>query len=135
VGQLLISLLNGLVAVCGFFFLGIPHALWWGALAGLCSLIPVVGSVFGFLPVLIAAWLARHNGWTLLGVAGVWALVQLSESFLWQPKILGNKLNINPWLVVPIMFLGGLFFGVIGAVLSVPLVAIAQAGMRRLTAK
>jgi len=131
-GQILIAFLNGLMAGLGFFALGIPHAVWWGAFAGLCSIIPVVGSVLGFLPAFIAAWFMPHNWQTALGVVGVYAVVQVLESLVWQPKVLGSRMNISPWLVIPIMFLGGLFLGVFGVVFAIPLVAIAQAGIKRI---
>ena len=131
-GQLLIALLNGLIAGLGFWALGIPQAVWLGALAGLCSLIPVVGPLLGFLPAVILAWTSNHSFWNLLGVAGVWALVQILESLVWQPKILGGKLNISPWLVIPILFFGGLFLGVFGVVFAIPMVAIAQAAYKRI---
>lgn len=131
-GQFLILLLNGLIAALGFWALGIPRPWLWGAVAGLCSIIPVAGPVVGFIPALIAAWFAQHNGWVLLGVAGVWAVVQVLESLVWQPKILGSRLNISPWLIIPIVFFGGLVFGVFGVVFAIPLAAIAQAGFRRI---
>ncbi|MDV7398612.1 AI-2E family transporter, partial [Arthrospira platensis SPKY1] len=109
--QFLILLLNGLIATLGFWALGIPRPWLWGAVAGLCSIIPFVGPVVGFIPALIAGWFAHHSGWVLLGVAGVWAVVQLLESLVWQPRILGGRLNISPWLIVPIVFFGGLVFG------------------------
>jgi predicted PurR-regulated permease PerM len=133
-GQFTIALLNGLIAGLGFYALGIPQALWLGPLAGLCSLIPVVGSVVGFLPALLFAWIAHHNAWHLLGVAGIYVLVQVLESLVWQPKILGNKMNINSWLVIPIIFLGGLVFGVFGVLFAIPLAAIAQAAVKRIWA-
>lgn len=131
-GQLLVLLINGALAGLGFWALGIPHAGWLGALAGLCGIVPYIGPILGFLPALIAAWFALHNGWVLLGVAGVWAVVQVLESLVWQPKILGDRLNISPWLIVPIVLFGGLVFGVFGVVFAIPLAAIAQAAYRRI---
>ncbi|MEW6516803.1 MAG: AI-2E family transporter [candidate division FCPU426 bacterium] len=130
-GQFLILALNSLVSGLGFWALGIPHAFWLGAVAGLCSIIPVVGPVVGFVPALIAAWVAHRNGWVLLGVAGVWAVVQALESLVWQPKILGSRLNLSPWVVIPVIFFGGFVFGILGVVLAVPLAAIIQAAYQR----
>ncbi len=133
-GQFIVALIHGLTAGLGFWALGLPHAPWFGLWAGVCSLIPVVGTVLGYLPAVIMAWVAQHSFWPVLGVLGIWGVVQALELFLWQPKILGGRLNIHPLLVIPILFFGGLFFGVLGVLLALPAVAIAQAAYKRLSA-
>jgi predicted PurR-regulated permease PerM len=133
-GQFLIALCNAIVAWLAFWALGINHALLLGSVVGLMSFIPYLGPVLGFLPALIMAWLTHHNFWYVLGVVSVWALIQILESLVFQPKILGDKLKIHPLLVILSFIVWGALLGIIGVLLAVPLTAVLQIMVRRMRA-
>jgi predicted PurR-regulated permease PerM len=134
-GQFLIALCNAIVAGSAFWIMGINHALLLGAFVGLMSFIPYLGPMLGFLPAMIMAWITHHNLWYILGVMAVWALIQVLESLVFQPKILGNKLKIHPLLVILSFVVWGAWLGIVGVLLAVPLTAILQIIIRRIHAR
>lgn len=130
-GQFLIAVCISVTAFLFFVAMGIDHAFLLGLFVGLMSFIPYLGPILGFIPALILAWTTHHHWAFLLGVVGVWAMIQILESLVFQPKILGDKLRIHPLLIIVSFFFWGLILGVFGIVLAVPLTAIVQIIWRR----
>jgi predicted PurR-regulated permease PerM len=87
-------------------------------------LIPVVGASLAVLiPITFAV--VAGGGWEqVLRIVGVFVVAQLLESFYLTPKILGRELSLSPFLVFAVVLVGGLAFGVVGALLAPPLAAI-----------
>jgi predicted PurR-regulated permease PerM len=125
-GQLLIALIMSSLYVSGFVLLRVPIAITLGILSGLLNFIPYIGTLTGlalsltFL-ILDGAGIAR-----LLGVLAVFALVQSLEGYYLTPKLLGDRLNLSPLWVLVGLLIGGNLFGLIGIVLALPVLAVAQ---------
>lgn len=130
-GQLLVALADGAAAGVGFWLLGLDHVLWLAAAVGLFSFIPYLGPVLGFVPALILAVVTQQPWWIILGVVGLWLLVQLLEAAVFQPKILGGKLRLPPLVVMLSFVVWGLLLGPIGVLLAVPMTAVAVVLWRR----
>lgn len=130
--HIIIAACNGLVASLGFMIVGLPYAWLLGLVVMLFSLVPLVGSLVAFIPALILAWFTFYDFWALLWVGLVWPVIQLLEMLVWQPWILGHQLEVNPWLVLLVMLLAGLFFGFFGMILAVPVLAVMQLLVRRI---
>lgn len=130
-GQILIAALNGMVAAIAFTIMQLPHSLLLGVVIMFTSLIPVVGSILGFIPVFIIAWLTHHTGWALLWAGIAWMVIQLLEMLVFQPWIFGHELELNPIAVFITITVSGLFFGFIGILISIPALAIIQLFIRR----
>ena len=131
-GQLLVALADGAVAYAGFRLLDVRYALLLGAWVSLMSFVPYLGPVLGFLPAAILAWTAHQLVRDFLGVVGIWAVVQMLEVLVFQPLLLGSKLRLHPLVVILSFIVWGALLGVVGAVLAVPLTAVAQAVFNRL---
>lgn len=109
----------------GFALLGVP--LWpvWGILAGLLQRVPFASVVFGLLAPLLSMWAKGGDLWRILGVTGVFVVVQTLEGFLLTPRILGKSLGISPMTVFLCALAGGLLFGPLGVLLAAPVAAVA----------
>ena len=134
-GQIIIAALNGLVAAIAFSIFQLPYAFLLGVIILFTSLIPFVGSIIGFIPIFIIAWTTHHTGWALLWVGIIWLIIQLLETFLFQPWIFGQQLELNPFVVIISIIISGLLFGFIGILITVPLLAIIQLFIRRFKSK
>ncbi|MCK6530823.1 AI-2E family transporter [Myxococcota bacterium] len=123
-GQLLICLINGVLSYIGFVLLGVPFALVLGLVAGVFSLIPIFGTILSSVPAVLLGLTAGF--WTgvlvLAWILGIHAL----EANLLNPKIMGNAAKIHPVVVVFALLAGEHTFGLVGALLAVPLVSIVQ---------
>jgi predicted PurR-regulated permease PerM len=131
-GQLLFSVAMGTGAGTGLWILGTAgvfpdgktYAFAFGAWFGLMELIPFVGPFLGALPPLLVALFQDPLTAVWLGIFFV-ALQQL-EGHVVAPYIFGHTLRINPILVIFALLLGGEAYGVLGALLSLPIAAMVR---------
>jgi predicted PurR-regulated permease PerM len=131
-GQLLFSLAMGTGAGVGLYILGAAgvfpdgktYAFAFGAWFGLMELIPFVGPFLGALPPLLVALFQDPLTAVWLGIFFI-ALQQL-EGHIVAPQIFGHTLRINPLLVIFALLLGGEAYGILGALLSLPIAAMVR---------
>jgi predicted PurR-regulated permease PerM len=131
-GQLLFSLTMGLTAgialwifgAVGIFPDGKRYALFFGAFFGLMELIPYVGPVLGSLPPLLVALFS--NPLMALWVLLLFLAIQQIEGHIVAPQIFGHSLRINPLLVILALLVGGELYGILGALVALPLAAVVR---------
>lgn len=109
--------------------LRVPYAFILGPVAGFLEFIPVVGPAIAAVSVLLIAVLAgySHAVW-LVVFLGIWRLLQ---DYVNAPRIMGKSLEINPLLQIFSVLAGAEIAGVVGALVSVPVVAILRIIGRR----
>ncbi|MGW0436589.1 AI-2E family transporter [Micromonospora sp. NPDC003197] len=109
----------------------IPFALPLAALVFLGAFIPIVGATLsGAVAVLVAL---VDSGWvTALIILGVVVGVQQIEGHVLQPLIMGRAVALHPLAVVITITAGVVLAGVVGALVSVPLLAVLNTAIRRL---
>jgi predicted PurR-regulated permease PerM len=119
-GQLLIGLTIGLLSTLGFWAIGLPYALVLGMITGIFELIPYFGPWLGALPALLVALLNEPSRilWTIIVIV----LIQQLEGSIIAPKIMGYHVGLHPVFIIIALWLGGIFFGVLGMLLAVPAV-------------
>ena len=129
-GQLLFSLIMGATAalalwifgVLGIFPDGKRYALFFGAFFGLMELIPYIGPVLGALPPILVALF--DNPISAIWVALLFLAIQQLEGHVVAPQVFGHTLRINPLLIIFALLFGAQLYGVIGALVSLPVAAI-----------
>ena len=122
------ALIAGILTVfhlIGFYLIELP--LWWlaGLIVGFLTLIPYFGFLVGAGLASLVALLAGGDLWDVVRLLVVMALGQALEGIYLTPKILGQKLNLNPLLVFAAVLVGLMFFGPLGAFLAAPALAVA----------
>jgi AI-2 transport protein TqsA len=122
--KILTSFLTGILSFFVLLFLGIDLPGLWAFLIFILNFIPSIGSIVATaFPVLFS--LLQYSGdlskalYVLIGVMAVQVLV---GNFI-EPKILGNKLNLSPLVVVLGLTFWGFVWGFVGMLLSVPIMA------------
>jgi predicted PurR-regulated permease PerM len=129
-GQFLFSLAMGTgAAIClyiygllGIFPEGKTYAVAFGIFFGLMELIPFIGPFLGALPPLIVALFT--DPLTAVWVALLFIAIQQIEGHIVAPQIFGHALRINPLLVIFSLLAGGEIYGIIGALVALPIAAI-----------
>lgn len=124
--QMLISLAMGVLYAIGFMSLQVPIGATVGLLAGLLNFVPYLGTLTGLILSLVFVTLDGAGLWRVVGVVGVFGLVQAIEGYYLTPKLLGASLNLHPMLVLLGLMVGGNLFGLLGIILAVPLIAVAK---------
>lgn len=123
-GLFLVILIVGVLNSVGLLFLGVPHAIFFGFLAGFLILIPYIGILIGsILPALLSI-VTMDSPWYALGVIGVMSFVQFLEGNFITPHIVGSKVSVNPLAAIVALFLGGQLWGLSGLILALPVTAI-----------
>jgi predicted PurR-regulated permease PerM len=124
-GQLLIGLIMGALLALGFTVIGLKFGLFIGLMVGLLNVVPYLGTIIGLAITLPLAFLQPEGGWHLVGlVLLVKALVQVLESWVLTPKIMGAQTGLHPATIIfAIFFWGTAFDGVLGMLLAIPLTA------------
>jgi predicted PurR-regulated permease PerM len=123
-GLLLIYLIVALLNSAGLYVLGIEHALLYGTLASLLTIIPYVGITIGSLLPVILAWLSYDSIWYPVGVVLWFTFVQYLEANIIFPWVIGQRLKVNTLISLIALFVGGIIWGASGMVLFLPFVAI-----------
>lgn len=125
-GQLLVMLILAALYAIGYSLVGVRLAIPIGIVAGLLSFIPYVGGAAALLLALAMCALSFDGWWQVAGVAIVYSIIQLLESFLITPRIVGDKVGLPAiWVLVALM-IGGELFGFLGVLLSLPAAAVAK---------
>lgn len=124
-GQLMLSLLAGVLTYLGLLLIGAPFALLLGVLTALAELIPVFGSLFAGAVATAVAWSTEGATLAFL-VAGLFVVVNQFEANLVYPLVVKKIVGVAPILVIVALIAGGEISGFLGAFLAVPVAAILQ---------
>ncbi len=119
--QLLVNACYGTLIFAALYFLALPHALLWGALAGILRFIPYIGATTAaLLPTIFS--IAVYTGWTptLLIMAVFFCLEVLTANFI-EPHVYGKQTGLSPLAILVAAVFWTLIWGPIGLILSVPL--------------
>ena len=119
--QLMLSGLAMVVITFVLWAMRVPYAVAIGPAAGALEFIPVVGPFLGIVLVLGVAFLVGYNHllWVLVFLL-VWRGIQ---DYVTSPRIMGDKLELHPLMVLFGVLAGGEVGGVIGVFLSIPILA------------
>jgi len=120
--QLLVALSLGLLVAVVLVALGVPYALFLALFAALAELIPMVGPVVGAVPALLVA--ATLPLPTVIWVGVAFVFIQLIESNVLVPRMVGRAVGIHPVGSILALALGFQLGGVIGALFAVPLAGL-----------
>jgi predicted PurR-regulated permease PerM len=128
IGNLLISLAAGLASLVVLLILGVPHAIVIALWVAFADLIPLVGATIGAAVGVLAAFLESPT-------AGVIALAffivyQQFENGVLYPAVMAKRVNINPLGVLLGVLIGVELFGILGALLAVPVSGALQVAVK-----
>jgi predicted PurR-regulated permease PerM len=129
-GQVIFSIVMGAGAGIGLWILGAvgifpdgkTYALAFGVFFGLMELIPYIGPFLGAAPPVLVALF--QDPLTALWVALFFVGLQQIEGHVASPLIFGHALRINPLLVIFALLFGAELFGIVGALVALPVAAV-----------
>ena len=129
-GQLLVMLILGVLYAIGLWAVGLNLGVLIGLIAGLLTFVPYLGPasivVFGGVAALV-----QFGDWPhLAGVAAVFTIGQVIESYWLTPKLVGDRIGLHPMAVIFSVLVGGQLFGFLGMLLALPVAAVANVLLR-----
>ncbi|WP_370465305.1 AI-2E family transporter [Nocardia sp. CS682] len=121
--QALVSLIDAVFIGAGLVILGVPLAMVLAVITFIGGFVPMVGAfVAGALAVLVA--LVGNGFTTALIVLGIIIAVQQLEGNVLQPVLQSRSMKLHAVLVLLAVTAGGSIYGIVGAFLAVPVVAV-----------
>ena len=120
--NLLVGAVNGLQV----WLLGLPDPLLFGTLAFLLNYIPIIGPMTGVALFFVVGLFTFDNSLVAFIPAGIYLGIHVLEGETVTPMLLARRLTLNPVLVIVSLFFWDWLWGVPGALLSVPLLAVAK---------
>lgn len=123
-GMVLVYFIVGILNSIGLFVLGVKHALLYGMLCAIMTIIPYIGIFISALLPVSVIWMETGNIFYPLGVIAVFSFVQYLEANVIFPKVVGTQLQVSTLAMLIAIIAGGIIWGVAGMVLFIPFVAI-----------
>jgi predicted PurR-regulated permease PerM len=120
----LINIAFGCVIGFSMYLLGMPNPVLWGVMAAVLAYIPYLGSLIGIGTVTVVAILTFDEIFRIIMVPAIYFVLDTIEANLVSPMILGRRLALNPVVIFIWLIFCGWIWGITGALLAVPLLAI-----------
>lgn len=124
-GQISVAAILGISYAIALSIAGLKYGFLIGLVAGLISIIPMVGSTVGLVVSVAVAWF-QAGEWSYVAIiAAIFLFGQLIEGNVLSPKIIGDNVGMHPLWVFFALMAGGSLFGVLGMLIAVPMAAVA----------
>lgn len=123
IGIPLVALLQGLVALIGFFIFGVEDPFFWFAIVAVGSMIPFVGTALGMIPVCIILY-AAGDVWQSIALAIYGVIVVGATDNLFRLVIQKRLADVHPLITIIGVIVGVPLFGFIGLIFGPILVSI-----------
>jgi predicted PurR-regulated permease PerM len=114
----------GFIIGVAMYLLGMPNPWLWGVMAAVLSYIPYLGALVGLTTVTLVAILTFEDVFRIVLVPLVYFTVDTVQANLIFPMALGRRLALNPVMIFIWLIFCGWIWGITGALLAVPLLAI-----------
>lgn len=131
-GQLLVMLILAAFYSIGLALFRFDLALPVGVFTGLAIFIPYLGFGLGLLLALLAGLLQFASWYGVVAVAVVYGIGQIVESLYLTPRLVGERIGMDPLMVIFALLAFGHLFGFVGVLVALPLSALLVVAVRRL---
>jgi predicted PurR-regulated permease PerM len=124
-----VTLINFVVGVLTFAVMwvcGVANPLLWGVIAFVVNFVPILGPMVAIVIFLMASVLSLGVAWWALLPVGLYFLIHVVEGELVTPMLMARRFTINPVAVILALIFWYWMWGVPGAVLAVPMLAITK---------
>ena len=131
-GQLLVCLFLGIFYGIGLSAVGLDFGIIIGLLTGIMSFIPYFGFGTGLIVSVLLGLMQGFSWGQWGGIAGVFIVGQVLESYILTPYLVGNRVGLSPVGVIFALLVGGTLAGFLGILVAVPVAAVLCVLMRHL---
>jgi predicted PurR-regulated permease PerM len=128
-GQLILCAFVGVLQLIAYLVIGLPYALVLALLAFIGEAIPLIGPALGAIPAFIVALAVAPDKaiWVVISTL----IIQQIENNILVPRVMDRAVGVNPIVSILSIIAFGALFGLIGALLAIPIAAIIQILLNR----
>lgn len=130
-GQLMVMGVLALYYSAALAIAGFDLALPVGVFTGLAGFIPYLGFGLGLALALLAGVLQFGGWYGVIAVAVVYGVGQVAESLVLTPRLVGERIGLNPLAVIFALLAFGHLFGFVGVLIALPVSALLLVALRR----
>jgi predicted PurR-regulated permease PerM len=130
-GQLMVMGVLAVYFTAALAIAGFDLALPVGVFTGLAIFIPYLGFGLGLVLALLAGVLQFGGWYGVVAVAVIYGIGQVAESLFLTPRLVGERIGLNPLAVIFALLAFGHLFGFIGVLIALPVSAVLLVALRR----
>ncbi len=123
-GRFILIMILAVLYSLGFSLLGVKYAIFVAFIAAVFTLIPYIGNIIGLTLALVFSFLDGGGIGKLLGLVGLFTVIQFIESYILEPYIVGHKVDLNPVFTIIAVVVGGAIWGIAGMIIAIPVLGI-----------
>lgn len=117
-GVITIATIVGVLNFIGLQLLGVPNALTLSFIVGTTTTVPMIGGLVGGIIIVALTLISAPQH--VIAVFVTFFIIQQLESYVLSPRIMANRVGMDPLLVIVYTAIGFLMFGVVGALIAIP---------------
>ncbi len=122
----ILVIISTLEIIIGFIIFKVPKAFMFGVICGILDILPYVGTIIVFIPIIIYNIILREY-LRVFGLIFLFILVQVVREIL-EAKFLSDKLDLHPLLILLSIYIGVKIFGMLGIIIG-PMYGILAKGI------
>ena len=132
-GKLVDSAIVGVVSYFVLLIIGAPVPMLLAVIMAITNMVPTIGPIIGAIPCIIITLIISPQAalWVLIYTI----IIQLIDGWVLGPHILGESVGLKPFYILAAVLIGGGLFGVLGAFLATPTIAVVQVVLKEYTDK
>jgi predicted PurR-regulated permease PerM len=131
-GQLLVSMIDGVLIGLALIIMGLDFGLLIGILVGVLGLIPYLGMLICWIPAVLMATAQFQDWWHPIAVTVIFIAMNQIDGLLIAPKIVGESVGLHPLtVIISVLAWSIVLGGLLGALLAVPLTATLKVLLKR----
>ncbi|MDR3424620.1 MAG: AI-2E family transporter [Alphaproteobacteria bacterium] len=124
-GQAIVCVILGVIYSTGLSLNGLKYGATVGIVAGVLTIVPYVGTVFGWVTSVILACVQFDGDWLRIGlVVAVFAVGHFFEAYILTPRFVGNRVGLHPVWILFALIAGVKLMGFTGVLIAVPTAAV-----------
>lgn len=126
-GLLIVIVILAIINSVMLSIVGVNHALFFGVFAAMLNVIPFLGPIMGSILPIVYALVTMDSLIYPLIILVAFYIIQLFESNLFTPVIVGSQVSMNAFSTLLLLFIGAQIWGLVGMILFIPIGAILKA--------
>lgn len=119
-----INLFMGVALGIGMFLIGMPNPVLWGVMGGFLVFLPYLGPLIGITIVTVIAFLTFDSIGRMLLAPAIYIALETVQGQIITPMLVGQRFALNPVAIFIWLIFWGWLWGVIGALLAVPMLTV-----------
>jgi predicted PurR-regulated permease PerM len=125
-GTMILTVVTAIMTYIILLLFGVKSAIFFSVFLAILNIIPYIGNLIAYIAILSFVWVTKESGSTVIYLFICLYFSNMIQENILRPKFVGDKMEINAFLVLSAVMLGAIIWGVSGMVLFVPFLGIAK---------